>query len=158
MIETRFTLKNPRRRSAKALVEAGHYDHVNHLVRQAKLAVDQQRVGDYEVVLIGAEPGVHCVTSNDALAAASRARLDRPTYLDGLLFGEQFPEEHARGPIVLLHNPMYIWSGISFYLALTVEGGTRGKPRRRILSSVSSGGLWQSNYRFLFVHRLKNES
>lgn len=143
-----FHIKNPKFRTADQLLKAGQYDETNYVVsegiRKKRFPVDNQSVGDFEIVVIDFDCNV---TSHDVLSEARDLRLRRPVYADAFLLGEQYPDEQQKGPIVFLHDPQYFWSGHCFNLVLTAI------KNRRAIRLVSSGSWWHSGYRFAFGRR-----
>lgn len=145
-----FHIKNPKVRPADQMLKAGHYNETNHVVsegiKKKKFPVDNQVVGEYEIVIIDVDWNT---SSQDVLSIASNLRFRRPVYADALLLGEQYPNEQQKGPIVFLHDPQYFWGGHFFSLVLKAD------QNRRIISLVSSSGWWSSSYRFAFGRRQK---
>jgi len=141
-----FVVELKKQLSAKEAIVAGNYDEVNYLINQGatknRFSMGGYKSGERKIVLLEVNDSI---TSQEILFRASRMDLQRPTYRDAFLFGEQYPEEQKNATIVFLHEPPYYYSGHFFNLVLDVR-----KNRRRV-SFVSSGGLWDVSYRFAFI-------
>ena len=100
-----FTFAAGDKRSAKELLAAGKYDWVGDYARQFvegkkfRLADKPEEV-DMVLVEFGHDP-----TSDEVLAEFARQGLERPTEEDALRFGEKYPDEQKKYPIVFLHEP-----------------------------------------------------
>jgi hypothetical protein len=151
MNQTALIIQNPKLRTAEQLLIAGRYNQVNYVVSEAirkkKFSVDEQLVGEFEIVIISVDENVD---SHDVVSKARELGLRRPVYAEALLLGEQHPDEQRKGPIVFLHDPQYSWSGHSFNLVLTAN------KNRRAITFVSASDWWHSGYRFAFVRQTRD--
>ena len=94
-----------------------------------------------EIVLLAFE----CrLTSEEVIAAASRAGLERPTYEDALYFGIRHPEVQREGPVVFLHEPWHGYFGRRDVVCLWDNAG------RRELGLEGFDEVWSPHYRFAF--------
>ncbi len=137
-----FTFVIGDKRSAKELLAAGKYDWVGDYARQFvegkkfRLADKPEEV---DMVLVEFN---HDPTSDEVLAEFARQGLERPTEEDALRFGEKYPDEQKKYPIVFLHEP---WRGSHGGLdVLVLRWGDRG----RKLYCSWFGRRWRRDYRF----------
>jgi hypothetical protein len=85
------------------------------------------------------------VTSDEILAEAARAGLERPVYEDALQFGARYPEVQCGGPVVFLHDPWFGFFGRRDVLCLWSNGS------RRELGLEGFDDTWSPGHRFAFV-------
>jgi len=146
MNTSKFLVSMPEERTIEQVLAAGNYGEVNFVIRSGVhkkfLSMKGEPLGNRKIVLL--EPDDRIATCQ-LLEEARNQKLRRPTYADAFLFGELYPDEQNKGPIVFLHDPAYLWSGHSFYLVLNVKNG------RRAISLISVGDWWEYGHRFAFV-------
>jgi hypothetical protein len=130
-------------RSTEELVSAGGYAYAHSCVTSdnfpARHVDGPQR---REIVLVDCEGDV---TSEHAIAGATRGGLVRPTYEDALYFGIAFPDVQRAGPVVFLHDPWFGFFGRRDVVCLWTNAG------RRELGLEDFDGRWSPDYRFGFV-------
>jgi hypothetical protein len=130
-------------RSTEELVAAGRYGYAQAAVTSENFPADRaapaRRRG---IVLLEFD---RVVTFEDAVAAAARSGLARPTYEDALCFGIAHPEVQRERPIVFLHDPWLGAFGRRDVLCLWYNAG------RRELGLEGFDDAWGPEYRFAFV-------
>ena len=96
-------------RSTEALVAAGDYGYAHSCVTSDNFPVRRpDTVSMREVVLLEFAQGV---TSEEAVAEATRLGLERPIYEDALAFGAAYPSVQVERPVVFLHDPWFGFFG-----------------------------------------------
>ena len=95
-----------------------------------------------EVVLL---EFAHGVTSEEAVAEATRLGLERPIYEDALAFGAAYPAVQVERPVVFLHDPWFGFFGRRDVISLWCNAG------RRELGLEGFEGPWNTDWRFGFV-------
>ena len=75
-----------------------------------------------EVVLLEFARGV---TSEEAVAEATRLGLERPIYEDALAFGAAYPAVQIERPVVFLHDPWFGFFGRRDVISLWCNAGRR---------------------------------
>ncbi len=137
-----FTFAVGDKRSAKELLAAGNYDLVGDYARQfveGKKFRLANKPEDVDMVLVEFD---HDPTSDEVIAEFTRQGLERPTEEDALRFGEKYPDEQKKYPIVFLHEPWQDPSGDRGVLVLGWGG------RGRELRCYWFGLGWDRDYRF----------
>lgn len=105
------------------LIRRGTYDIVVSALEPPLFPPVQPRPRDMIIVELveldpWGEPFLNPGAEAEALAEAEKAGLERPTYVDALLFGIQHPKAQLKGPpITFLHEPYD-----RFVLSLTHDG------------------------------------
>lgn len=120
-----FTIATGDKRSAKELLAAGKYDWVDDYARQfveGKKFPLASKAEDVDLVLV--EFG-HDPESEEVLAEFKRQGLERPIAEDALRFGEKFPDEQKKYPLVFLHEPWQDPFGDHVVLVLFYDGSKR---------------------------------
>jgi hypothetical protein len=121
-----FTLATGDGRSATQLLAAGNFDYVGDYARKFvegdsfPISTDKDEF-DIEYVEFDYDP-----TSEQVLAEFERRGLARPHPEDALRFGEKYPGEQKKGPIVFLHEPWLDPDGSRGVLCLHQGGAERG--------------------------------
>jgi hypothetical protein len=137
----RITRQGPR--STEQLVEAGRYGYAHSCVTSDNFPMgDDSGPRAREIVLIGFD---HDVSATEALAAAARLGLERPSYEDALYFGAEHPEVQQLHPVVFLHDPWVGFFGRRDVLCLWANAG------RRELGLEGFDDTWSPRHRFAFV-------
>jgi len=85
------------------------------------------------------------VASEEAVLAASRRDLARPTYEDALYFGIAHPDVQRDRPVVFLHDPWFGFFGRRDVICLWSNAG------RRELGLEDYDSPWNPSYRFAFA-------
>ena len=119
---TRYRITRAGPRSTEQLVEAGGYGYAHSCVTSENFPTRAATAGPAEIVLIGFDGAV---TASEALAAAARRGLARPTYEDALHFGAEHPEAQREHAIVFLHEPWVGYFGRRDVLSLWSNAGRR---------------------------------
>jgi hypothetical protein len=110
-------------RSTEELVEAGNYAYAHSCVFSDNFPARHfGGVRTREIVLLEFDRDV---MSDDAIEAASKLGLERPTYEDALYFGIEHPDVQRERPIVFLHDPWYGYFGRRDVLLLWTNVGSR---------------------------------
>lgn len=138
----RITREGPR--STEQLVEAGGYGYAHSCVTSDNFPV-RESAGPpraREIVLVGFDREV---SAAEALAAAARLGLERPSYEDALRFGAEHPSVQRRHPVVFLHEPWVGFFGRRDVLCLWANEG------RRELGLEGFDDTWGPAHRFAFV-------
>lgn len=102
---TVFTFMTGDKRSAKELLAAGNYDWVGDYARQfveGKKFRLADKAEEVDIVLVEFS---HDPSSEEVLAEFAKQGLERPMEEDTLRFGEKYPDEQKKYPIVFLHEP-----------------------------------------------------
>ncbi len=137
-----FTFATGDKRSAKELLDAGKYDGVGDYARQfveGKKFRLANKPDEVDMVLVEFD---HDPTSEEVLAEFKRQGLGRSTEEDALRFGEKFPDEQKKYPIVFLHEP---WQDPNGNLCVLVLGWD---DRKRGLDYGWFDGGWGRDCRF----------
>jgi hypothetical protein len=130
-------------RTTEELVSAGRYEYAHSCVTSDNFPARSFGGPDgREIVLLAFD---HEVTSEAAIAEATRLGLDRPVYEDALHFGTAYPEVQRERPIVFLHDPWFGFFGRRDVLCLWCNAG------RRELGLEGFDDTWSAEYRFAFV-------
>ncbi len=132
-------------RSTEELVEAGEYEYAHSCLISENFPArhfEGRRVR--EIVLLEFD---HDVTSEEAIAAACEAGLERPMYEDALHFGIEHPHVQRERPVIFLHDPWIGYFGRRDVVCLWSNAG------RRELGLEGFDDKWNQNYRFAFVRR-----
>jgi hypothetical protein len=133
-------------RSTEALVAAGDYGYAHSCVTSDNFPVRRpDTVLKREVVLLEFAQGV---TSEEAVAEATRLGLERPMYEDALAFGAAYPAVQVERPVVFLHDPWFGFFGRRDVISLWCNAG------RRELGLEGFEGPWTADWRFGFVRAL----
>ncbi len=114
-----FTFATGDKRSAKELLAAGKYDWVGDYARQfveGKKFRLADKPEEIDMVLVEFD---HDPTSDEVLAEFKQQGLERPTEEDALRFGEKYPDEQKKYPIVFLHEPWQDPDGDRLVLVLS---------------------------------------
>lgn len=122
---------------------AGRYGYAQAAVTSENFPADRAaptRVREIVLLEFG-----RAVTFEDAVAAATRCGLERPTYEDALGFGIAHPDVQRERPIVFLHEPWLGAFGRRDVLCLWDNAG------RRELGLQDFDDAWGPDYRFGFV-------
>lgn len=120
-----FTIAVDDKRSAKELLVAGKYDWVGDYARQfveGKKFRLAEVAGEVDLVLVEFQQDP---TSEEVLAEFARQDLERPTEEDALRFGEKFPDEQKKYPLVFLHEPWQDPGSDRRVLVLRYDGSER---------------------------------
>jgi hypothetical protein len=130
-------------RSTEDLVSTAGYGYAHSCVTSENFPARQLGgARDREVVLLEfAAP----LASHQAIAAAERLGLGRPTYEDALSFGATHPDVQRECPVVFLHDP---WFGISGRRDVICLWSNLG---RRELGLEGFDEQWTSGHRFAFI-------
>jgi hypothetical protein len=134
-------------RSTEQLVEAGRYGYAHSCVMSENFPariIGGKRTR--EIVLLEFDRDV---TSEDAIEAAVRLGLERPTYEDALYFGIEHPDVQRERPVVFLHDP---WFGISDRRDVLCLWSNAG---HRQIGLEDFDAAWSREYRLAFVRRAK---
>ena len=107
MAKKAFTINVGGNRTAEEVVRAGKYNYANPNIG-SELFPMRSRTGKRQVVLVDVPGEGPTFTFDEALAALQANDLGRPDYEDGLLFGEQHPEEQRANPILFPHEPVLV--------------------------------------------------
>lgn len=142
-----LTVNFAKKVTIESVIKRSNYDEINFLVkegiRKKRLSLQNEICGERKIVLVGVD---NSISSQEVLIEAIDMGLNRPTYGDAFLLGEQYPNEQiSGGPIVFLHDPQYSWGAYFFNLVLNVNDS-----KGRSISLVSSGGSWSRRFRFAF--------
>lgn len=130
-------------RSTEDLVAAGAYGYAHSCLISENFPVRSAPVpGEREIVLLKFDGDV---TSEEAIGAAARQGLARPTYEDALHFGIAHPDVQREGPVVFLHDPWFGYFGRRDVVCLWDNAG------RRELGLDGFDDRWRASYRFAFV-------
>src|SRR5438552_4160837 len=89
-------------RSTEELVAAGNYGYAHSCVTSDNFPVRPTSPTVREIVLLAFDREV---SSEDAIAEATRHDLARPEYEDALYFGAAYPDVQRERPVVFLHEP-----------------------------------------------------
>lgn len=124
-------------------VQRGHYGWRNAKLTDAGFPVTADQTGPTEQRLFHFDPG----RSSEATIREIRAAGYEPGRIGDLLtFGELFPDEQRRHPVIALGSVTMIDGSLSVP-ALWFDGD------RRTLDLIWYDGDWHRNYRFLGVRR-----
>lgn len=137
-----FTFAVGDKRSAKELLAAGSYDWVGDYARQFVEGKKFRLAGKAEEVDMVLVEFDHDPTSEEVIAEFARQGLERPTEEDALRFGEKYPDEQKKYPIVFLHEPWQDPDGDLSVLVLSFGG------RERWLDYGWFDGRWDRDCRF----------
>lgn len=124
-------------------MEAGRYGYAQAAVTSENFPADRAAAPRVRrIVLLEFD---RPVSVEDAVAAAARLELERPTYEDALGFGIAHPDVQRERPIVFLHEPWLGAFGRRDVLCLWYNAG------RRELGLEGFDDIWSPGYRFAFV-------
>lgn len=140
-----FCLKVGQRKTTEEAVMAGKYDWANNSINSHNFPMRLRTAGERRVIEpieFGYDP-----TSEEVLAEAKKRGLERPVYEDTFDFGEQFPEEQRKRPIVFLHEPWQDPDGLRRVLVLDSYSSERG------LYLYCFDYRWPRHYIFAFVRK-----
>jgi len=137
-----FTFAAGDKRSAKELLAAGKYDWIGDYARQFVEGKKFRLAGKPEEVDMVLVEFDHDPTSDEVLAEFARQGLERPTGEDALRFGEKYPDEQKKYPIVFLHEPWQDPDGSRSVLVLSWDD------RGRELGCSWFDGRWVRDCRF----------
>ena len=133
--------------SLKQMIQAGKYDWVNDDITAKHFpppAGGQGGKGKVEAVFELAHFNKY-ISSEDAIAELKKQGF-RPAKIEELLaFGEKYPEEQRKYPIVALGSVWQDWSGYRRVASLWCAGSSRG------LGLLWFERGWDGGYRFLVV-------
>jgi hypothetical protein len=107
-------------RASEELLETGNYDWVSDYASQilhSKPSSMATRQDAIEIMLLD---------HDDWRSAFTHLGCDRPEATDALRFGERYPDEQCKAPIVFPHEPWAGPHGPSFVLLLRSYDGKRG--------------------------------
>lgn len=131
-------------RTTEEVVAAGRYDWKDDAITTKNFPMRSRPEGKIEIEYLEFD---YDPTSEQVLAEAKkRGNLERPTYEDALLFGEQHPEEQRKNPIVFLHERQAM-DGARHVLVLLVRDAERN------LRLDWFDGRWYRYCRFAFVRK-----
>lgn len=131
-------------RTTEELVWAGNYNYANPNITSKNFPARAQKRGVVDVVLLEFDRDV---TSEEAIAEATKQGLERPTHEDALYFGVEHPEVQRERPVVFLHEPWRAPHGDPYVLVLWSYAGYR------LLFLYWFGLRWPRGYRFAFVRK-----
>ena len=143
-VKNAFRIMTEGTRTTDGVIAAGNYDWKNDRVNGENFPMRPMPEGPREIVFLEFD---HDPGSEEVLAEAARQGLERPRYEDALFFGEQYPEEQRKAPIVFLHEP---WESPGRGLDVLVLR-CRGRSRSLHLSCFFS--RWFRRCRFAFVRK-----
>ena len=124
------------------MIRAGKYDYVNSDIIAKHFPVKGKDILPVELELVHLNK---YISSDDAIAEIKQ-RGFRPAKIEELLaFGEKYPEEQRKYPIVALGSVWRSWRGIRDVPYLGGRGDGRG------LSLDCFGYDWDEDFRFLVV-------
>jgi hypothetical protein len=130
-------------RSTEELVEAGRYGYAHSCLTSEDFPARRPATSRVrEIVLLEFDGEV---TSEDAIAGATRLGLERPTYEDALRFGIEHPDVQRERPVVFLHDPWLGHFGRRDVVCLWQNAG------RRELGLEGFDERWSTGHRFAFV-------
>jgi hypothetical protein len=129
-------------RSTEQLVEAAGYGYAHSCVTSENFPVRAGSRKPRQIVLVAFD---RQVTAVDALAAAARFGLERPSYEDALDFGVEHPAVQMEHPVIFLHDPWIGYFGRRDVLCLWSNAG------RRELGLEGFDDTWSVRYRFAFL-------
>ena len=107
-------------RTTEQVVAAGNYSWSNPNIN-SQLFPMRRCAGKRDIVLV---PMPANFTLEEALAKLTELNLGRPTYEDGLFFGEQYPEKQRENPIMFPHEPVVV-DGVPGVVYLWDDDGDR---------------------------------
>src|SRR5437899_1968024 len=109
-------------RSTEELVAAGNYGYAHSCVTSDNFPVRPTSPTVREIVLLAFDREV---SSEDAIAEATRHDLARPEYEDALYFGAAYPDVQRERPVVFLHEPWLGFFGRRDVVCLWTNAGRR---------------------------------
>jgi len=109
-------------RSTEELVAAGNYGYAHSCVTSDNFPVRSTSPTVREIVLLAFDREV---SSEDAIAEATRRDLARPEYEDALYFGAAYPDVQRERPVVFLHEPWLGFFGRRDVVCLWTNAGRR---------------------------------
>ena len=109
-------------RSTEELVAAGDYGYAHSCVTSDNFPVRPTSPTVREIVLLAFDREV---SSEDAIAEATRHDLARPEYEDALYFGAAYPDVQRDRPVVFLHEPWLGFFGRRDVVCLWTNAGRR---------------------------------
>jgi len=109
-------------RSTEELVAAGNYGYAHSCVTSDNFPVRSTSPTVREIVLLAFDREV---SSEDAIAEATRHDLARPEYEDALYFGAAYPDVQRERPVVFLHEPWLGFFGRRDVVCLWTNAGRR---------------------------------
>ncbi len=134
------------RRITEHVITAGRYESKSKHVTEKNFPIREIGEGLRDIVYLEFNSGTY-VTSKEVLKEAQRQGLERPLYEDALFFGEQYPEEQRKDPVVFLHEPWRRW-WLGKLLVLVLQCHMCGK---RAISLICFSEKWPSHCRFAFI-------
>ena len=143
-VKNAFRIMTEGTRTTDGVIAAGNYDWKNDRVNGENFPMRPMPEGPREIVFLEFD---HDPGSEEVLAEAARQGLERPRYEDALFFGEQYPEEQRKAPIVFLHEP---WRDPRRVLGVLVLS-CLGRDRSLVLDYFDGG--WGQRCRFAFVRK-----
>jgi hypothetical protein len=137
-----FTLSTGDGRDGKTLLAAGRFDFVGDYARkfaEGKEFPIATSKDEFDIEYVEFD---YDLTSLQVLAEFERRGLARPQPEDALRFGEKYPDEQKKGPIMFLHEPWLDPRGDRRVLCLDRIGA------RRYLDMGWFDRQWDRDYRF----------
>lgn len=101
---------------------AGNYGYAHSCVTSDNFPVRSTSPTVREIVLLAFDREV---SSEDAIAEATRHDLARPEYEDALYFGAAYPDVQRERPVVFLHEPWLGFFGRRDVVCLWTNAGRR---------------------------------
>jgi hypothetical protein len=128
-----FPLKIDDGRTADELIEAGQYDWVSYYSQQiVHSKVDTVPTGErVEIVLVPPSRGIF----TNEIEPLKRLGYDAPLARDALRFGQQYPGEQCKAPIIFLHTP---WDGPHARRFVLVLRAVKGKRELCYCDSINN--------------------
>ncbi len=149
-----FTLRVSSSRSTDEVVAAGKYDWENNTINSQNFPMRELPEGTVEIEFLEFD---YDPTSEQVLAEVERRNklnteytLERPMYEEALFFGEQYPQEQRKHPIVFLHEPWRDSVGGRRVVVLLEDASGR------CLSLYWFDHGWFRRYRFAFVRKSRS--
>ncbi len=130
-------------RATEALVAAGAYGYAHSCVTSETFPV-RHATGTTTRQIVFLEFD-RALMADEALAAAARLGLERPTYEDALHFGIEHPEVQRARPLIFLHEPWFGYFGRWDVIILWANAD------RRELGLEGIDDPLSADYRFAFV-------
>ena len=131
-------------KTTEEAVKAGNYDWANNNVNSRNFPLRPRPVGQKTIEFVEFD---HDSISEEAIEKARKRGLERPTYEDALDFGEQYPEEQRKHPIVFLHEPWQSPGGSLLVLVLVNYSSKRN------LNLHWFSYRWNRTFVFAFVRK-----
>jgi hypothetical protein len=130
------------RMTTEQVVETGKYDWVNSNINSRNFPMRPRPAG--QQVVIELLEFDYDPSTEQVLKEARKRGLERPVYEDALFFGEQFPEEQRKYPVVFLHEDPYGRLGVIVLY---------GNSSKRHLNLNNFRRSWGRRCRFAFVRK-----